>query len=234
MKISFKFAYRKYNFLSGTYTIFAPTNAAFAKVPAATLTALGNDVTALTNVLTYHVVQGSIPSSAATNELKLTTLNKQQIRFNIYSHNNVSDCFSKIGITFNNTCICVLISSIPYIVKYLFKSHDTLLNDSFPDYLDVTSKGSKDKLYFPFTYLINISDVIICIYIKSVISFISLSTLRPHISSTRFNWFVIHLPFVYISLSSGYGFTIKIVKIMFVYVFFHINVGRHHDLLTTE
>jgi len=74
--------------LSGQHTIFAPTDAAFAKLPQGTLDALAQDKTALANILKYHVVQGSIPSSAASNELQLTTLNGAQIRFNIYKHNN--------------------------------------------------------------------------------------------------------------------------------------------------
>lgn len=43
----------------GPFTVFAPTNAAFEKVDAATLEALGNDPEALKNVLLYHVVSGS-------------------------------------------------------------------------------------------------------------------------------------------------------------------------------
>jgi len=74
---------------SGTFTIFAPNDDAFAALPTKTLNALADDVTALTNVLKYHVVQGSIPSSAAKNELQLVTLNTQKVRFNIYSHNHV-------------------------------------------------------------------------------------------------------------------------------------------------
>lgn len=49
----------------GTYTIFAPTNAAFVKVRPATLNALlapGNRA-ALANLLNYHVVTGQIPAS---------------------------------------------------------------------------------------------------------------------------------------------------------------------------
>jgi len=47
----------------GPFTLFAPTNAAFAKVPAATLQKLLNNVTALTDVLTYHVVSGTVFSA---------------------------------------------------------------------------------------------------------------------------------------------------------------------------
>ena len=48
---------------SGPFTVFAPTDEAFAKVPKAKLDALLNDKAALTKVLTYHVVAGSVPAS---------------------------------------------------------------------------------------------------------------------------------------------------------------------------
>ena len=44
----------------GPFTVFAPTNAAFAKIPKATLTALLKDKKGLTKVLTYHVVAGNV------------------------------------------------------------------------------------------------------------------------------------------------------------------------------
>lgn len=50
----------------GPFTVFAPTDAAFAKVPAETLKALLADKAALTNVLTYHVAAGALPASKAT------------------------------------------------------------------------------------------------------------------------------------------------------------------------
>ena len=43
---------------------FAPTNEAFAKIPSATLTAVGNDKAVLTKVLTYHVIAGKLDSAA--------------------------------------------------------------------------------------------------------------------------------------------------------------------------
>ena len=44
----------------GPFTVFAPTDAAFAKVPKAKLDALLADKAALTKVLTYHVVPGAV------------------------------------------------------------------------------------------------------------------------------------------------------------------------------
>ena len=44
----------------GPFTVFAPTDEAFAAVPAETLAALGADKALLTKVLTYHVVPGKV------------------------------------------------------------------------------------------------------------------------------------------------------------------------------
>jgi uncharacterized surface protein with fasciclin (FAS1) repeats len=51
----------------GPFTVFAPVNAAFAEIPAATLTELAADPTgALTDVLKLHVIAGNVDSAAAT------------------------------------------------------------------------------------------------------------------------------------------------------------------------
>ena len=44
----------------GPFTVFAPTDAAFAKIPKAQLDALLKDKAKLTAVLTYHVVPGKV------------------------------------------------------------------------------------------------------------------------------------------------------------------------------
>ncbi len=46
----------------GPFTVFAPTDEAFAKVPKADLDALLKDKAKLTSVLTYHVVPGKVVS----------------------------------------------------------------------------------------------------------------------------------------------------------------------------
>jgi uncharacterized surface protein with fasciclin (FAS1) repeats len=47
----------------GPFTVFAPTDEAFAQIPADKLNALLADKAALTKVLTYHVVAGNVPSA---------------------------------------------------------------------------------------------------------------------------------------------------------------------------
>jgi transforming growth factor-beta-induced protein len=60
-------------------TVFAPTDAAFAKLPAGTIDALLKDVPALRNILTYHVVDGKVPSSVAVTLKEATMLNGQKV-----------------------------------------------------------------------------------------------------------------------------------------------------------
>jgi len=44
----------------GPFTVFAPTDEAFAKLPAGTVEALLKDKEKLTKILTYHVVSGTV------------------------------------------------------------------------------------------------------------------------------------------------------------------------------
>jgi uncharacterized surface protein with fasciclin (FAS1) repeats len=59
----------------GPFTVFAPTNAAFAKVPKATMDALAADPALLKKVLTYHVVSGRV---TAGDVVKLTSAKSVQ------------------------------------------------------------------------------------------------------------------------------------------------------------
>ncbi len=51
---------------TGPFTVLAPTDEAFAKIPAADLKALLADKKKLTDVLTYHVIAGKVPASVVT------------------------------------------------------------------------------------------------------------------------------------------------------------------------
>ena len=52
---------------AGPFTVFAPSNDAFAKVPAKTMDELGKDPAKLKAVLTYHVVAGKVMASDVKN-----------------------------------------------------------------------------------------------------------------------------------------------------------------------
>jgi uncharacterized surface protein with fasciclin (FAS1) repeats len=72
--------------LSGTgpFTVFAPTDAAFAALPAGTVAALLADPSgALTKVLTYHAVSGTALSSSLTNGQTIVTINGKSVTVNI-------------------------------------------------------------------------------------------------------------------------------------------------------
>jgi len=45
---------------AGPYTVFAPSDEAFAKLPSGTVDALLKDIPKLTKILTYHVVSGKV------------------------------------------------------------------------------------------------------------------------------------------------------------------------------
>ncbi len=59
---------------AGPFTVLAPTDDAFAKIPAADLTALLADTAKLTAVLTYHVVAGNVPAAAVVTLTEATTV----------------------------------------------------------------------------------------------------------------------------------------------------------------
>lgn len=61
-------------------TVFAPTNAAFAKLPKATLTAVGKDPALLKRVLLYHVVQGKVTAAQVVKLRSAKTLAGPSVR----------------------------------------------------------------------------------------------------------------------------------------------------------
>jgi uncharacterized surface protein with fasciclin (FAS1) repeats len=67
----------------GPYTVFAPTDAAFAKVPKKTLAALLRDKSKLRAVLLYHVVAGKVPASQVVKLRSVKTLNGRRVRIRV-------------------------------------------------------------------------------------------------------------------------------------------------------
>jgi len=63
----------------GPFTVFAPTNEAFAKIPKATLEALLKDKAQLTKILTYHVVAGVVKAADVVKLSKAKTLEGSDI-----------------------------------------------------------------------------------------------------------------------------------------------------------
>ncbi|WP_243398388.1 fasciclin domain-containing protein [Deinococcus koreensis] len=59
---------------SGQYTVFAPTNAAFAKLPSDTLAAALNDTELLKTILLYHVVPGKVSAAQVKTSTSVNTV----------------------------------------------------------------------------------------------------------------------------------------------------------------
>jgi len=71
--------------LSGktNYTVFAPTNAAFAKVPKKTLNQLASNKAMLKKVLLYHVLPGKVPASKVVKMKSATTAEGSKVTFSV-------------------------------------------------------------------------------------------------------------------------------------------------------
>jgi uncharacterized surface protein with fasciclin (FAS1) repeats len=65
----------------GPFTVFAPTNAAFGKLPAGTVDTLvkPENKANLTKILTYHVVPGKLEASSLTDGKKLKTVEGEEL-----------------------------------------------------------------------------------------------------------------------------------------------------------
>jgi uncharacterized surface protein with fasciclin (FAS1) repeats len=67
----------------GKLTVFAPTDAAFKKVPKATLAKLGKNRALLRRVLLYHVVKGSVPAAKVVGLRSAKTLAGPSVRITV-------------------------------------------------------------------------------------------------------------------------------------------------------
>lgn len=68
---------------SGPYAVFAPTDAAFKKVPKSTLSSLVKNRAKLRAVLLYHVVAGRVPSSQVVMLKSAKTLNGKSVQIHM-------------------------------------------------------------------------------------------------------------------------------------------------------
>jgi uncharacterized surface protein with fasciclin (FAS1) repeats len=69
--------------VEGPFTVFAPTDEAFAKLPEGTLEALLQDKDALRNILLYHVASGTVTASEVVKLESAETLNGQKVTINV-------------------------------------------------------------------------------------------------------------------------------------------------------
>ena len=71
----------------GPYTVFAPTDAAFSKVPKKTLNALLKNKAKLKAVLLYHVVSGNVTAADVVKLTSAKTLNGKNVRIRVAGMN---------------------------------------------------------------------------------------------------------------------------------------------------
>jgi len=67
----------------GPFTVFAPTDEAFAKLPAGTVEALLQDIPTLTAILTYHVVPGRVAASDVVSLTDAATVNGARVSISV-------------------------------------------------------------------------------------------------------------------------------------------------------
>ncbi|MGB7876298.1 MAG: fasciclin domain-containing protein [Anaerolineales bacterium] len=67
----------------GPFTVFAPTDDAFAALPAGTVEALLSDIPTLTDILLYHVVEGKVMAADVVELSNALTLNGQYVDISV-------------------------------------------------------------------------------------------------------------------------------------------------------
>jgi uncharacterized surface protein with fasciclin (FAS1) repeats len=75
----------------GPFTVFAPTDEAFANLPKGTVEALLKDIPKLQSILTYHVVPGKVMAADVVKLASAETLQGQKVRIDASSSVTVDD-----------------------------------------------------------------------------------------------------------------------------------------------
>ncbi len=97
----------------GPFTVFAPTDEAFAKIPKADLDALLKDKAKLTKVLTYHVVPGKVMAADVIKLKEAKTVEGSSVRIDAMSGVKVDNAkVIKADIAASNGVIHVIDSVI--------------------------------------------------------------------------------------------------------------------------
>ena len=93
----------------GPFTVFAPTDEAFAKIPKAALDALIADKAKLTKVLTYHVVAGKVMAADVVKIKEAKTVEGQMLKIDTSSGVKVNNAkVAKADVEASNGVIHVI------------------------------------------------------------------------------------------------------------------------------
>jgi uncharacterized surface protein with fasciclin (FAS1) repeats len=76
---------------AGPFTVFAPTDEAFAKLPAGTVDALLKDIPKLKKILTYHVVSGKVMAADVVKLKTAKTVEGSEVKIDATSGVKIND-----------------------------------------------------------------------------------------------------------------------------------------------
>ena len=76
---------------AGPFTVFAPTDEAFAKLPEGTVEALLKDIPKLTKILTYHVVSGKVLAADVVNLKSAKTVEGSEAKIDASNGVKIND-----------------------------------------------------------------------------------------------------------------------------------------------
>jgi uncharacterized surface protein with fasciclin (FAS1) repeats len=76
---------------TGPFTVFAPTDEAFAKLPQGTVDALLNDIPKLKQILTYHVVAGKVMAADVVKIKSAKTVEGSELKIDASSGVKIND-----------------------------------------------------------------------------------------------------------------------------------------------
>ncbi|MBD0392638.1 MAG: fasciclin domain-containing protein [Microcoleus sp. C1-bin4] len=76
---------------AGPFTVFAPTDEAFAKLPEGTVEALLKDIPKLTKILTYHVVSGKVMAADVVKLTSAKTVEGSEVKIDVSNGVKIND-----------------------------------------------------------------------------------------------------------------------------------------------
>jgi uncharacterized surface protein with fasciclin (FAS1) repeats len=94
---------------AGPFTVFAPTDEAFAKLPAGTVEGLLQDVPKLKQILTYHVVSGKVMAADVSKLKAATTVEGSDVKIDASNGVKVNDSMvTKADVAADNGVIHII------------------------------------------------------------------------------------------------------------------------------
>lgn len=112
----------------GPFTVFAPTDEAFAKLPKGTVDTLLKDIPKLKNILLYHVVAGKVMAEDATNLTSAKTVQGQDIRIDASSKEELGKdeaAFARDSVHWHRY---LLLNNSSYVIKANVKADNGVIH----------------------------------------------------------------------------------------------------------